>query len=105
MLFYPPRELWPEKIYSLPELSYPETFNACYELLDANLALGRASAPAIYAGNSVITYAQLADDVMKIAGAFRQRGVKSGDAVLIRLFNRLKFVGQFFALIRSCEVG
>ena len=47
MVSYPPRELWPEKIYNLPELAYPDTFNACYELLDANLALGRASAPAI----------------------------------------------------------
>jgi 2-aminobenzoate-CoA ligase len=105
MLSYPPRELWPEKIYNLPELAYPETFNACYELLDANLALGRASAPAIYAGNSVITYAQLADEVMKIAGALRQRGVKSGDAVLIRLFNRPHFIATFLALLRIGAVA
>src|ERR1043166_3814613 len=53
MLSYPPRELWPEKIYDLPELAYPQTLNACYELLDINLALGRGSAPAIYSTDSV----------------------------------------------------
>jgi 2-aminobenzoate-CoA ligase len=105
MLAYPPRQLWPDKIYTLPELSYPETFNACYELLDANLALGRASAPAIYAGNSVITYAQLANEVMKIAGALRQRGVKSGDAVLMRLLNRPHFISTFLALLRIGAVA
>ena len=105
MLAYPPRQLWPEKIYSLPELSYPETFNACYELLDSNLALGRASAPAIYFGESVITYAQLADQVMKIAGSLRQRGIQPGDPVLIRLLNRPDFIATFLAILRIGAVA
>src|SRR5512138_227887 len=105
MLAYPPRQLWPEKIYSLPELSYPETFNACYELLDSNLALGRASAPAIYSGESVITYRQLADQVMKIAGALRQRGIQPGDSVLIRLLNRPHFIATFLAVLRIGAVA
>ena len=41
ILAYPPQELWPEKSYTLPELSYPDTLNACYELLDRNLDEGR----------------------------------------------------------------
>ena len=82
MLSYPPRELWPEKIYDLPELAYPKTLNACHELIDANLALGRGSAPAIYFADSVVTYNQLATDVMKLAGALQQRGVRPGTALL-----------------------
>src|SRR5713101_1854070 len=105
MLSYPPKELWPEKIYSLPELSYPETLNACYELLDANLALGRGSAPAIYFADSVVTYNQLATDVMKLAGALRQRGVGPGDCVVIRLLNRPHFVAVFLALLRIGAVA
>src|SRR5207248_7237770 len=97
MLSYPPRELWPEKIYNLPELSYPKTFNACYELLDANLALGRGSAPAIHFGSSVVTYQQLAESVMTVAGSLQQRGVKAGDCVVIRLFNRPHFIAAFLA--------
>jgi hypothetical protein len=77
MLPYPPRELsGPRKSTACRILAYPDTFNACYELLDANLAAGRGSAPAIYWADSVVTYRQLTDEVMKIAGALRERGVK-----------------------------
>ena len=41
MTFYPPRELWPEIVYALPELHYPETLNACDVLLDSNIREGR----------------------------------------------------------------
>src|SRR5215831_2412247 len=105
MLSYPPRELWPEKIYDLPELAYPKALNACYELIDANLALGRGSAPAIYFADSVVTYDQLATDVMKIAGALRQRGVSAGDCVVLRLLNRPHFVAAFLALLRIGAVA
>jgi 2-aminobenzoate-CoA ligase len=105
MFSYPPQELWPEKIYNLPDLSYPDTFNACYELLDANLALGRGSAPAIFSADSIITYAQLGDDVMKTAGALRRHGVKPGDGVLIRLLNRPNFIVTFLALLRIGAVA
>src|SRR5262245_20519700 len=105
MLAYPPRELWHEKMYNLPELSYSVTLNACYELLDANLALGRGSHPAIYTKNSLVTYAQLADEVVKIAGALRQRGVGPGDCVLIRLLNRSHFVAAFLATLRIGAVA
>ena len=76
MLTYPPRELWPEKIYSLPELSYPDTLNACHELLDRNLDEGRGSSPAIYFKDSVVTYSELHHQVMNIAGALRRRGIQ-----------------------------
>jgi 2-aminobenzoate-CoA ligase len=105
MLSYPPSELWPEKIYSLPELAYSESFNACYELLDANIAHGRGPAPAIYSGDSVMTYQQLADDVMQVAGALRQRGIKPGDCVIVRLLNRPHFITTFLALLRIGAVA
>src|SRR5262247_315486 len=105
MFSYPPQELWPEKIYNLPDLSYPDTFNASYELLDANLALGRGSAPAIYAADAIITYTQLADDVTKIAGSLRQQGVQAGDGVLIRLLNRPHFIATFLAVLRIGAVA
>ena len=105
MFSYPPQELWPETIYNLPDLSYPDTFNASYELLNANLALSRDSAPAIYSTDSIITYTQLADDVMKIAGSLRQHGVKAGDGVLIRLLNRPHFIATFLAVLRIGAVA
>src|SRR5262245_38256062 len=92
MLSYPPKELWPQRINLLPELSYADTMNACHEFLDVGLATGKGSSPAIYHGDRVVTYAQLADDTMRIAGALRQRGVRPGDAVVLRLLNRPHFI-------------
>src|SRR3989454_10560120 len=105
MLSYPAQELWPERIYTLPELSYSETTNACYELLDANLESGRGPAPAIHFGESIITYTQLAGDVMRIAAALRERGVEPGTSVLVRLFNRPHFISTFLALLRIGAVA
>ena len=105
MLAYPPQELWPDKIYRLPELSYADTLNACYELLDGNLAAGRGSNPAIYSGDTIVTYKELADEVMQIAGALKQRGVTAGDCVVLRLFNRPHFISTFLAVLRIGAVA
>jgi 2-aminobenzoate-CoA ligase len=105
MLSYPPRELWPEKTYSLPELSYPDTVNACNELLDAHVARGRGESPAIHSGGSVITYRELREDVMQIAGGLRQRGIHPGDCVVLRLLNRPHFISTFLALLRIGAVA
>jgi 2-aminobenzoate-CoA ligase len=100
MVIYPPPELWPQKVCSLPELSYPDTLNACYELLDRNIAEGRGSSPAIFSAANVLTYNELSDKVSRMAGALRGRGVNAGDCVIIRLLNRPDFVVLFLALLR-----
>ncbi len=100
MLSYPPRELWPEKICSLPELFYADTLNACHEFLDVHLAEGRGASPAIYFKDSVITYQELLDDVMRVAGSLRRRGIQAGDCVILRLLNRPHFISAFLALLR-----
>ena len=105
MLAYPPRDLWPDKIYKLPELSYSDTLNACFELLDANLAAGRGSNPAIYSGDTIVTYKELADDVMQIACILKLLGVKAGDCVMLRLLNGPHFVATFLAVLRIGAVA
>src|SRR5262245_46950591 len=99
MLAYLPRELWPDRIYDLPELAYPKTLNACDEFIDTKRAQGLGSTPAVYFADSVVTYNQLALDVMKLAGALRQRGVNQGDCVALRLLNRTYFVAVCLALL------
>ncbi len=105
MLKYPPRKLWPEKVYSLPELAYPDTLNACHELLDRNLDEGRGSSPAIYFKDSVVTYSELHHQVMNIAGALRRRGIQPGDRVVLRLLNRPHFISTLLALLRIGAVA
>src|SRR5215831_13588114 len=99
-LSYPPRELWPERPYRLPELSYPETLNACYELLDRRIEEGHGAAPAIYFNDTVLTYADVLHRVTKLATAFRQLGIQPGDRILLRLFNRPYFIITWFAALR-----
>jgi 2-aminobenzoate-CoA ligase len=105
MVSYPARDLWPERIYSLPELSYPDSLNVCHELLDANLASGRDSAPATHYDARVVTYGELARDVMQIARALRKLGVRRGDSVVLRLLNRPHFISTFLALLRIGAVA
>ncbi len=39
--YLPPRELWPTRVYKLPEFAtYPERFNPTEELLDKGVARG-----------------------------------------------------------------
>lgn len=105
MLSYPPREQWPDKIYTLPELSYPDTLNACHALLDSHVERGRGASPAIYFGDSVISYIELHERVTRTAGALRQRGVRQGDRVVLRLLNRPHFISTFLALLRLGAVA
>src|SRR5207245_7937765 len=48
---------------------------------------------------------QLADDVMQIAGALRERGVQPGDCVVLRLLNRPQFISTFLAVLRIGAVA
>src|SRR5215813_1799144 len=105
MLSYPPKGLWPERIHLLPELSYADTINACNEFLDVWLAAGKGSSPAVYNRETVVTYRQLAEETMRIAGSLRQRGFRPGDPVVLRLLNRPGFIATFLAVLRIGAVA
>src|SRR3989475_5471944 len=102
---YPPEELWPKFIYSLPELAYSEQLNACYELLDAHLSNGRGTAPAVYFGSSTLTYHDVYNQVVCMAGALHEKGIGPGDRVLLRLLNRPHFITAWLALLRLGAVA
>ena len=102
---YPPEELWPKFIYSLPELAYSEQLNACYELLDTHLSNGRGAAPAVYFGSSTLTYNDVYDQVVRMAGALHEKGIGPGDRVLLRLLNRPHFITAWLALLRLGAVA
>jgi acetyl-CoA synthetase len=67
---------------------YDGTLNACHNCIDRHLP-GRADQVALIRegdaadDSSVITYAQLKDEVSKLANALKERGVKKGDRVTI----------------------
>lgn len=83
--YLPPRELWPKRIYTLPEFAtYPDRFNPSEELLDKAVAGGRGERVALLFEDQRITYAQLLGQANKLGNALRELGVGEGDRVLLR---------------------
>jgi len=83
--YLPPRELWPTRIYTLPEFaSYPDRLNPTEELLERQVAAGRGDRTAILFEDQKITYAQLLTQANKFGNALRQLGVNEGDRVMLR---------------------
>lgn len=94
----PPRDLWPEQLYTLPELRYPQRLNVARELLDENVEGGRGGRPAIFFGEQTITYADLQRQVNRLAHGLRKLGIEPGDRVLLRFPNCPQFIATYLAL-------
>ncbi|MBI2467274.1 MAG: AMP-binding protein [Candidatus Rokubacteria bacterium] len=93
----PPKPLWPERIYTLPEHRYPVRLNVARELLDANAEGGRAGRPAIYAQDQVLTYGELQKRVNRLANGLRAAGIDRGDRMLLRMPNCPEFIVTWLA--------
>lgn len=88
----PPREQWPELVFELPEVQYPDALNCATELLDRALERGWGSRPVIHtpdgAGPASMTYAELLALSNRIARVLTDDwGLVSGNRVLLRLPN------------------
>src|SRR5713101_2948071 len=82
--YLPPRELWPTRVYKLPEFAtYPERFNPTEELLDKGVARGWGERAALLFEDQRITYAQLSAQANKFGNALRELGINEGDRVLL----------------------
>jgi 2-aminobenzoate-CoA ligase len=83
--YLPPKEIQPQRIYTLPEFAtYPDPFNTVEELLDKQIAAGRGDKPAILFADRVITYKQLLGASCKMGNALKKLGVEEGDRVMLR---------------------
>ena len=81
----PPRAQWPELVFELPELVYPERINCGVELLDAMVARGHGASIAIRGASLVWTYDELRESVDRIAGVLRgEMHLVPGNRVLLR---------------------
>ncbi|GGD00983.1 AMP-binding protein [Undibacterium terreum] len=80
----PPPELWPEMIFPVPELQYPERLNCATELLEQNAEL-HGDKPAIVTYQETWTYAFLLEQVNRIAHVLKEEmGLVPGNRVLLR---------------------
>jgi 2-aminobenzoate-CoA ligase len=85
----PPCAAWPELLFELPELQYPERLNCTVELLDKMAVGKRADKPVIHGRlngkGETWTYAQLLDQVNRIAAVLHaDLQLPTGSRVLLR---------------------
>ncbi|MEU0272963.1 AMP-binding protein [Streptomyces sp. NPDC006307] len=82
----PPREQWPELLFDLPELRYPDRLNCGAELLDRTIQRFGPDRPAFRDGaGGVWTYGELRARVDRIAHALtHDLGVVPGNRVMLR---------------------
>lgn len=98
----PPREQWPELIFSLPELEYPERLNCVVELLDKMCAAGCADKIAIRTYSENWTYARLLQSVNQIAHVLTQdMGLVPGNRVLLRGANNPMMAASILAVLKA----
>jgi 2-aminobenzoate-CoA ligase len=101
----PPRAQWPDFLFELPELKYPERMNCVVELLDQWVAAGRGNRPCLISPTETLTYAQLAERVNRIANVLtRAFGIVPGHRVLLRGPNSPMMVAAYLAVIKAGAV-
>jgi len=99
----PPREAWPEFLFELPELRYPERMNCAAMLLDRAVERGWAGRTAIVApGGLRWTYADLLDRANRIARVLvEDLGLVPGNRVLLRAPNSPMHAACWFAVLKA----
>jgi len=102
----PPRSDWPEFVFELPELKYPDRLNCVTELLDHWTARGHGQHPCLISPTETLSYAQLADRVNRIANVLvRDLGMVPGNRVLLRAPNNPVMLSAYFAVIKAGGVA
>jgi 2-aminobenzoate-CoA ligase len=98
----PPREAWPELIFSLPELQYPERLNAAAALLDP----GFSGNPCIHGADTTWTYAETADRAGRIARVLvEDMGLEPGNRVLLHGPNTPELVACWLGVLLAGGVA
>jgi 2-aminobenzoate-CoA ligase len=99
--FLPPRPLWSERIYTLPEhRGYPARLNSTEELIDRHVEAGHGDRVAILYEDQRITYRQLQASVGRLGSALRALGIGEEDRVLLRAPSIPPALVANFAVIR-----
>ena len=98
----PPRAQWPDFLFDLPELKYPDRINCAVDLLDRWIATGHGDRPCLISPAESLSYAQLAERVNRIANVLtRDLGLVPGHRVLLRGPNSPMMVAAYLAVIKA----
>ncbi len=99
----PARGQWPDLVFGLAELHYPEKLNAVSELLDSHVADGRGLADCLVAEDGAVwSYAETALRVDRVAHALtRKLGLRPGGRVLLRAPNSPMLAVVYLAILKA----
>ena len=98
----PPREQWPDFIFTRPEFQYPERLNCVTRFLDRWIDEGHGGAPCIITPERTYTYAELFALVNRIANVLvKDLGLVPGGRVLLRSANNPTMVAAYLAVIKA----
>src|ERR1700737_3509002 len=103
--YLPPRDLWPDLVFTRPEFHYPDFLNPATELLDVHVSAGRGDDPAVVFEEQPVSYAALQRMTNRIGRALGRLGVGPGDRVAMRMPNRPVFVASWLAVQKIGAVG
>ncbi len=113
----PPPDQWPELIFDLPELQFPERLNCAWELLDRWVETGQGDRTCVIgagagaggdSGEAGIrwTYAELQAEANRIANVLVQDlGVVPGNRVLLRGANTPQLAACWFAVMKAGAIA
>jgi 2-aminobenzoate-CoA ligase len=99
----PPREEWPEFVFDLPELVFPERLNAASELLDrAVFERGWGERTAIRSARETLTYRELLERANRIARVLTEDlGLVPGNRVLLHGPNNAGTAAAWFGIVKA----
>lgn len=98
----PPPELWPDFIFTRPELLYPPRLNCVSYFLDRWVEQGHGDAPCVISPAVSYTYRELQALVNRIANVLVGRlGLVTGGRVLLRSANSPMMVATYLAVIKA----
>lgn len=99
----PPRELWPELRFDLPELQFPEQLNCVAELLDRWVAAGHGQRLALLGADGLRwSYAELQAQVNRIARVLvEDLALVPGNRVLLRGANSPMLAACWLAVVKA----
>jgi 2-aminobenzoate-CoA ligase len=98
----PPREEWPDLVFDLPELRYPERLNAAKALLDDMSQGESANSPCVHGEHGVWSYQDLLEKANRIARVLTEdMGLVSGNRVLLRAPNTPMLIASWFGVLKA----
>ncbi len=98
----PPAEVWPEMIFDLPELHYPDRLNCAAALLDSAVAEGHGERVAVITADRRYSYRDMQSLANRIAHVLTQDlALVPGNRLLLRAPNTPMLLAAWFGALKA----